>query len=90
MPFSKISKTNNLLYIKHIQKYMVVSFEFAAQKIILITLSLIFLILGFYPYFSNNYQQIKIFDPIYTNYIIAAIALIQLIYVFRMKRPKIY
>ena len=67
-----------------------ISVEFGAYKLILTIFSLVFLFLGVYPLLLNPIPQINIFDVNYTTYFVAVVAFIQLIYVFKMKRPRIY
>ncbi len=67
-----------------------ISVEFGAYKLVLTIFSLVFLFLGVYPLLINVIPQLNVFDVNYTTYFVAAIAFIQLIYVFKMKRPRIY
>jgi len=69
---------------------MVVSFEFAAYKIVLIIFSILFVFLSLYQFLIPIIPQLKLLNAKYVSYIVPALAVIQLIYVFRMKRPRIY
>lgn len=68
---------------------MVISVEHGLQKTALIILSLLFLFLGIYP-FVKNYVSLSFFNESYIPIAITIIAVIQLIMVIKMKRPRVY
>ena len=69
---------------------MAVSVEYGAQKSILFLFSILIIALAIYPIILPQYPEIQIFDPAFTYYFIGAVGVIQLIFIFRMKRPRIF
>lgn len=68
---------------------MVISVEHGLQKVFLIILSLILIFLGSYPY-TYQYLKLTFLNYQYIPAIITVVAIIQLIAVIRMKRPRVY
>ena len=69
---------------------MAISVQYGTQKFTLFIFSLLFLAMGIYPLISNFYPQINVIKLDYLKYILLIIAILQLIFVIRMKRPKIF
>lgn len=68
---------------------MVISVEFGMRKLILLIFSIIIFLLALYPIFGPS-LEIKLFDPQITYYIIAAVTAIQIIFVIKMRRPRVF
>ena len=68
---------------------MAISIEYGTQKFILMVLSLVLLALSLYPISLPMLPNIKLFDPGVTYYLLATISFLQLVFVIRMKRPRV-
>ena len=69
---------------------MAISVEYGMQKFAFFIFSVLLLALALYPTMVTRIPTIEFFDQSLTYYVIAALALIQLIFTLRIKRPRIF